>query len=411
MGMIQALKGWTALERHAVTAAYLAWTLDAFDYFVLVFLLTDISKAFGVSRTEVAVATTLTLAFRPLGALLFGRLADRFGRRPVLMLVTALYSVSGFATAFAPSLVAFLVIRGLFGVAMGGVWGIGASLAFETIQPRARGFVSGLLQSGYPTGYLAASLAFGWLYGSGLIDWHGMFIVGLVPGLMLTAYMAFMVKESPVFQTVRTRQLAGLSVLKRNWKLALYAIALMTGFNFFSHGTQDAFPDFLREQHHFDPGTISHIAVIYNIGAVVGGLSFGAISQRLGRAKTMMIAALMAMPVVWLWAFSETATMLALGAFAMQFCVQGAWGVVPTHLNELSPPDARGTFPGTVYQLGNLIASVNLPLQLFITHAMGGDYRFALAAVVVFAACLITLCAWLGPEAHNVAMAREPASA
>ena len=340
--MFDALKGWSRVQKHVVAAAYLGWTLDAFDFFLMIFVIKDVAHEFGAGKSDIAWATALTLALRPLGAFIFGRLADRFGRRPVLMADVALYSLFGFATAFSPNLIVFLIIRALFGIAMGGEWGIGASLTMETVKPEARGLVSGLLQSGYPTGYLLASLVYRNFYD--LLHWRGMFMVGIVPALLIL-YIRRNVPESPGWSREHAKTGTVLNVLRKHWALALYAILLMTAFNFFSHGTQDAYPTFLQVQHNFDAHTTGNIAIIYNIGAILGGWTFGLSSQSLGRRRTIVIASLLAIPVTWLWAYSETAPMLALGAFLMQFFVQGAWGVIPAHLNELSPADARGTFP------------------------------------------------------------------
>ncbi|HEX4370651.1 MAG TPA: MFS transporter [Rhizomicrobium sp.] len=396
------LRGWTPRERHAVIASYLCWALDAFDYFVLVFVLTDVAQAFHAGITAVALALTLTLAFRPLGAFIFGRLADRYGRRPVLMVNVALYSLFGFLTAFSPSLITFLAIRSLFGMAMGGVWGIGASLAFETITREKRGFVSGLMQSGYATGYLAASLVFGFLYA--WLGWRGLFMVGILPAFFLIFYIWSQVSEAPGWNLERARASTTFSVLKTHWRLALFAVVMMTAFNFFSHGTQDLYPTFLQKQHHFDHATVSTIAILYNIAAIMGGLTVGSLSQRFGRKRASVVTALIAVPVAFLWAFSSTAALLALGAILMQFLVQGAWGVVPAHLNEISPAGARGTFPGTVYQLGNLIASVNAVLQTSIAERTGGNYAIALASVAIVSVLVIALFMGLGPQAQDVEM-------
>jgi SHS family lactate transporter-like MFS transporter len=449
MAALDALKGWTPSQRHAVIAAFAGWTLDAFDFFVLTFVTSDLAKTFGVKIPAIALAVTLTLAVRPLGAFLFGRLADNYGRKPVLALNILLYSIFGFATAFAPTLTSFLIIRALFGVAMGGIWGIGASLAFESIPSKARGFVSGLLQSGYPSGYLVASVVFGLVHAS--LGWRAMFMVGLVPGLLLALYIWFSVAESPVWKrpaVVKPAQhllhlvvvaailavmltllttfgrekgllyIVAIAVpllivaavltpfIRQHWKLALYAILLMTGFNFFSHGTQDLYPTFLRVQHHFDDATVTFITVVLNCGAIVGGLFFASLSQSFGRRKTVIMVTLLSLPVIYFWAYAPTAITLAAGAFAMQVFVQGAWGVVPVHLNELSPPNVRGTFAGTVYQLGNLIASVNAVYQAEFAEHQGGNYSLALAVVAGFAALLIATMMFLGPEAKDASMGR-----
>jgi SHS family lactate transporter-like MFS transporter len=404
-----ALKGWTSAQKHVVLASWLGWTLDAFDFFLMVFVIKDVAAAFGVEKSAVAWATTLTLALRPIGAFVFGRLADRFGRRPVLMADVALYSLLGFATAFSPNLIGFLVIRALFGVAMGGEWGIGASLTMESIRPEARGIVSGLLQSGYPTGYLLASIVYRNFYEplgalTGLAPWRSLFLPGVVPALLIL-YIRRHVPESPGWSTEHARTGTVLNVLRRHWKLALYAVLLMTALNLFAHGTQDAYPTFLQVQHGFDVRTTGDIAIIYNIGAILGGWFFGIYSQSIGRRRAIVLAVLLSMPVTYLWAFSQTAVMLALGAFLMQFFVQGAWGVIPAHLNELSPPEARGTFPGTVYQLGNFIASYNLVLQTNIAASMHENYSVALAGVALASAAAVAVLIPLGREAREVDMA------
>jgi SHS family lactate transporter-like MFS transporter len=398
MALLNALKGWTPAQKSVVTASFLGWALDAFDFFLLVFVLKDVASEFAVEKKQVAVAITLTLACRPLGAFIFGRLADRFGRRPVLMLDVGLYSLLGLSTAFAPNLTVFLVIRALFGVAMGGEWGIGASLTMESVKPEARGIVSGLLQSGYPTGYLLASVVYAALYNT--IGWRGMFMVGALPAL-LVLYIRRNVPESPAWNAEQGRT-GIVTVLRKHWRVAVYGILLMTAFNFFSHGTQDIYPTFLQVQHGFDAHKTGTIAIIYNCGAILGGWIFGTWSQASGRRRTIMIAAALSLPVAYLWAYSTTMAGLAVGAFLMQVCVQGAWGVIPAHLNEISPPDARATFPGTIYQLGNLIASSNAVLQTTIAENHGENYAFALASVAVAAAVAIATLAAIGREARDV---------
>jgi MFS transporter, SHS family, lactate transporter len=405
---IGVLSGWTSEQKHVVAASFLGWTLDAFDFFLLVFVLKDIAAEFHVDIADVTIAILLTLAMRPIGAFLFGRAADRWGRRPTLMVNVALYSVLEFASGFAPSLTVLIVLRALYGIAMGGEWGVGASLTMESIPPHARGFVSGLLQSGYPTGYFLASIVYGVLYQ--YIGWRGMFMVGVVPAL-LVLYIRSHVPESPSFDRAAARTGGGtLDVLRSHWRLAIYAICLMTAFNFFSHGTQDIYPTFLEVQRKMSPHVVSLIAVVYNIGAICGGILFGSLSENYGRRRCIVIASLLSLLVIPLWAFSASAVMLAVGAFFMQFMVQGAWGIIPAHLNELSPASARGTFPGVVYQLGNLLASVNATLQAGVAAHLGGDYAIALAAVAGTVAVIIAIMTALGTEARGVAFAKAAAA-
>ena len=395
---IAALSGWTNEQRSVVIASFLGWTLDAFDFFLMVFVLTDIAQEFDTDVKRVTLGILLTLAMRPVGALLFGRAADRWGRRPTLIVDVLLYSLIEFASGFAPSLTVLLVLRALYGIAMGGEWGVGASLAMESIPPHARGFVSGLLQSGYPTGYLLASVVYGLLFP--LIGWRGMFMIGIVPAL-LVLYVRRRVPESPSWSPAR--QDNTVAVLRAHWRLGLYAVVLMTAFNFLSHGTQDLYPTFLEVQRALPPQAVSIVAVIYNIGAILGGLLWGSLSERIGRRRSIVIAALLCLPVLPLWAFSENLVMLALGAFLMQFMVQGAWGVIPVHLNELSPDEARGTFPGFVYQLGNLLASANATIQATIAAQSGNNYALALAIVAGIVAIAIVVLISLGTEAKGIA--------
>lgn len=395
------LFNWSTTQKHVAVASFSSWMLDAFDFFILVFVLSDLANWFHASVSEVSIAIMLTLAVRPIGALLFGRMAEKFGRRPILMLNILFFSIFELLSAWSPSFTAFLTFRVLYGIAMGGIWGVASSLAMETIPDRSRGLMSGIFQAGYPCGYLLASVIFGLFYSA--VGWRGMFLIGALP-IFLLPYIWFKVPESPVWLAARERQesTALLPILRSHWKLCVYLVLLMACFNFFSHGTQDLYPTFLKVQHGFDPHTVSLIAISYNIAAMLGGIFFGSLSERIGRKKAMIIAAFLALPVLPLWAFSTGSFNIGLGAFLMQFMVQGAWGVVPTYLNELVPANARAVLPGFVYQLGNLLASVNATLQARVAEANGGNYGMAMALVAGTVAILICLFVAFGRETRGV---------
>ena len=393
---------WTRKQRNVVIAAYLGWTLDAFDFFLMVFMFKDIAAELHSSMQVVSTAVLLTLGMRPVGAFLFGRLADRFGRKPTLMWNIVAYSLLEMASGFAPTMGTLLVVRALFGIAMGGEWGIASALTMETIPVSMRGAVSGLLQAGYPSGYFLASLAVYLFYDR--LGWRLMFVLGVLPAI-LVFFIRRGIDESPSWREQQALpRVDARTVVRRNVKLTIYAVVLMMAFNFFSHGSQDAYPIFLKVQHHFDTRLTSLLTAIMNIGAICGGPLFGSLSERIGRRPAIMIAALLALPALPFWAFGSTPLILGVGAFLIQLAVQGAWGVVPVHLNELSPSEIRGTFPGFVYQLGNLLAAINLNVQVAIAESHGNDYGLALAVVVGCAALAITLLAAFGPERHGVSM-------
>ena len=390
----------TATAWKTFVASFLGWTLDAYDFFLVIVVVPHLAAGFATSVVNITVAVTLTLAMRPVGALIFGWFADRYGRRVPLMVDIALYSLIELATAFAPNLTVFLILRLIFGVAMGGEWGLGSALAMEALPPKSRGFFSGLLQSGYNVGNLLAGLTLGLLFER--IGWRGMFVVGALPALLIF-YIRAHVPESAVWQAKAHERLvlgraALLDALKRYAPLFVYALLFMSAMNFMSHSIQDAYPTFLAKERGFNPATVGLVSSIGAIGAILGGILFGWLSQRLGRRITIALCAAIAAALVPLWAFSPTLPMLAFGAFAIQFAAQGAWATIPAHLNEIAPPLARGTFPGFVYQIGNLIASPALTIVAWIAtdnfeltagahyaHAMSVVAYWALAAVIVFA--------------------------
>jgi len=389
----------STVQRNTFVACFLGWSLDAFDFFILIFCVSALAAHFHVKVSTIAEAVFWTLAMRPVGAFLFGMMADRVGRRPTLMVNIVAYSFFELASAFAPNLRIFFITRALFGIAMGGEWGVGAALAFETLPVEGRGFFSGLLQEGYVVGYLMAALLYGLVFP--IVGWRGMFVIGAMPAV-LVIYILTQVQESPAWLHGRVSRDAGRHFGKDVWSHAgifAFVVVLMFAFNSFSHGTQDLYPTFLQRNLQFTPKTVSFIAIVYNLGALLGGICFGTWSERIGRRRAIVLAALLAIPVIPLWAYSRTVPMLALGGFLMQFMVQGAWGVVPAHLNELSPPAVRGTLPGFAYQLGNLLSSRNGVIQARLAeNRYAGSFPPVLAWTVVLVAGLVAIVTVSGKE-------------
>jgi MFS transporter, SHS family, lactate transporter len=378
---------------HTLFASFLGWTLDAFDFFILVFVLPAVGRDFHRPISHIAFTITATLALRPVGALIFGWIADRYGRRIPLMIDVIFYSVVEVLSGLAPSYGWFLFFRALYGIGMGGEWGVGASLAMEAVSPRMRGFFSGLLQEGYAVGYLLAAGAFFFVFPH--FGWRAMFFLGGAPAL-LTIYIRTKVPESEAWQRTRPDRKRITGAIRANWKLFVYLCLLMTMMNFVSHGTQDMYPTFLQKTRGFDTRTVATIALIYNVGALLGGLAFGYVSDSWGRRRTMATAVICAGLAIPLWVYPSTLAVLTLGAFVMQFMVQGAWGVIPAHLTELSPPEVRGLFSGLAYQIGVLLASGAAVIEALLAEQFGYAATLAgVAGIVMIAAAVVIL---LGSE-------------
>jgi SHS family lactate transporter-like MFS transporter len=402
-------------QKSSFLAALLGWTMDAFDYFIVVLVYADIAETFGKSKETVAFLTTATLLMRPVGALIFGLWADKIGRRKPLIVDVLFYSTVGFLCAFAPNFTVLIVLRLLYGIGMGGEWGLGAALAMEKIPKERRGFFSGVLQQGYAMGYLLAAVAF-LIISDGLgLSWRWLFALSIIPAL-ISLIIRTRVQESEVWEAAQEH----LAVTKTSvndviftgavLRRFIYLVLLMTAFNWMSHGTQDVYPTFLQATDSGGAGlsesTALTIAIVYNIGAIIGGLTFGGLSERFGRRYTIAFCTLLALPVVPIFAYSSTAGMLVLGSFLMQLLVQGAWGVIPAHLTEMSPDAIRGFYPGVTYQLGNVLAALNLPIQEHLAASHG--YPFALAVTIVPVLVIVAGLVLVGKEAKGVDFGRQP---
>jgi SHS family lactate transporter-like MFS transporter len=389
---------------HAMSAGFLGWTLDAFDFFVVIFLFDTLAAHFHVPKRDIVLSVTATLMMRPVGALLFGMMADRYGRRRPLMVNVIYFAAIEVLCGFAPNFTVFFILRMLFGIGMGGEWGVGASLVMEHAPVRWRGVLSGILQSGYSIGYLLAALAARVVLPNW--GWRAMFWVGGIPAL-LALYIRTKVPESEAWQQHRVaRTIDGPRIAWQHKWLALYMIVLMFLMNCLSHGTQDLYPDFLKHGHGVAPNTVAYITMFYNVGAVVGAIIFGLLSERIGRRYSMLAALAVALLIMPAWAFGSTLAILVIGSFVMQMGVQGAWGIIPVHLNELSPDAVRGLLPGFTYQIGILLASATPTVEFALRDRLG--YAWALAAfeLVVIAALSLTLI--FGIEKRGRSFVREP---
>jgi SHS family lactate transporter-like MFS transporter len=402
-------------QRNSFFAALLGWSMDAFDYFIVVLVYADIAETFGKSKETVAFLTTATLLMRPIGALLFGLWADKVGRRIPLIVDVIFYSTVGFLCAFAPNFTVLLVLRFLYGIGMGGEWGLGAALAMEKIPTQRRGFFSGVLQQGYAVGYLMAAVSFLVISDVLGLSWRWLFALSILPAL-ISLFIRTRVGESEAWKAsqeqlkVTETSIKDIIFTAPVLRRFVYLVILMTAFNWMSHGTQDVYPTFLKATDQGGAGlaesTALTIAIVYNIGAIIGGLTFGALSEKYGRRYTIAFCALLALPVVPIFAYSSSAGMLVLGSFLMQLLVQGAWGVIPAHLTEMSPDAIRGFYPGVTYQLGNVLAALNLPIQEHLAASHG--YPFALTVTIVPVLIVVAGVTLVGKEAKGAEFGKQP---
>ncbi len=394
-----------ANARNALMAGFLGWTIDAFDFFVLVFILSAVARDFGRSIPEIALTITGSLAMRPVGAFVFGLLADRYGRRLLLIANIIFYTLMEVLSGLAPTYAVFLVLRLLYGIGMGGEWGVGASLTMESVPKKWRGIASGLLQEGYAMGNILAAVCYYTVFPRW--GWRPMFFVGALPAL-ITLYFCWKVREPKAWHQSRTDSGTYKRLIFKNWKLFGYLVLLMAMMNFISHGTQDLYPTFLQRQRGYSVDATAIISIISMIGAMLGGIVFGHFSDRIGRRRSMLTAVLLAAVTIPLWIMAPNQALIVVGAFIMQFMVQGAWGVIPAHINELSPGQLRGFFPGFAYQVGVLLASS----ISYVEAVLGEHFTYAssmgvLAAIVLLVGAVVI---WSGPEAKGIAFVRDESS-
>ncbi len=392
----------TAEHSHppAVIAGFSGWLLDAFDFFRVTFCLTAMAHDFHKTVPEISLIITMTMAFRPVGGFLFGFLADRYGRRIPFMINTGVFAISDILTGLAPTYTTLLIVRALFGIVMGGCWGVGASLAMEGAPTSKRGLLSGLLQEGYAAGNVLAAVAYYFLIGP--LGWRPLFYLGSLPAIALVLYIKFRVKESEVWKKeFKSRQPwpEQRREILSHWKLFLYLLAFMTMMMFASHGTQDMYPTFLERQWHFGPQPRAIITAISGIGAIAGGLAFGRLSDHWGRRKAIVLAFVLAAALIPLWAYAPNMILLVLGAFLMQFMVQGAWGVIPAHLAELSPDSVRALLPGFAYQSAGVIAASAPVIEA--VYAQKTSYATAMALLAISVFVLASIMALVGQERHG----------
>src|SRR5437588_2927907 len=386
---------------NAVLAGFLGWTFDAFDFFVLTFVLAPIAAEFGKTIPAMALTITASLATRWIGAIFFGLLADRYGRRIPLIVNILYYSLIEVLSGLAPNYRVFFILRLLYGIGMGGEWGVGASLTMESIPAKWRVLISGLLQEGYALGFLVAAGAYRFVYRHW--GWRPLFFVGGLPAL-LTLFVRAKVKEPEAWHRSRTDWSNYRRAIFANWQRFLYLVVLMAMANFISHGTQDMYPTYLQQQHGFSPRRTSDLTAFSMVGAICGGLAFGYFSDHKGRRRAMVTALLLGCLLIPMWVFAPNLPLIVAGGFLMQFMVQGAWGVIPAHINELSPDALRGFFPGLAYQLGVLIASGSAYFEARMAHFMSYGRTMGFFALIVLLVGAVVV--WFGPEDHRVEFGR-----
>ena len=388
--------------RNAVIAGFLGWTLDSFDFFILTFVIGDVATTFGKSRPDIALTISLALVTRPIGAAIFGLMADRMGRRFPMILNVLLYSVLSAASGLAPNYRIFLILRMLFGIALGGQWGVGASLALESVPAKWRGVVSGIMQGGYAMGNLLAAIAYRTVYP--VFGWRSLFFLGGLPAL-LSLFILAGVSESPVWHEHRTNWKSYTRMALNHWRRFLYLVALMAMVALIAHGTQDMYPTFLQRSRHYTPKQTADITIISMVSAYLGSLFIGQLSERVGRRRALVIAAVCGLLLIPLWIGAPNTVLIIVGVVFMQFFVQGTGGVIPAQMNELTPGALRAFFPGLAYQTGIVCASGITYVEALLGEHFSYGLAMGLLVALIFAASIFVFA--LGPEEKGISFGKN----
>ncbi|KAI9739140.1 MAG: hypothetical protein M1834_007353 [Cirrosporium novae-zelandiae] len=396
--------------------AFFAWTWDAFDFFTVSLTVEDLAESFNRSNTDITWGITLVLMFRSVGSTIFGIAADRWGRKWPFIVNNVLFIILELATGFCNDYSSFLAVRALFGIAMGGLYGNAAATALEDCPDAARGIISGMLQQGYAFGYLLATAFARGLVNTTSHGWKPLFWFGAGPPALIIVFRLCL-PETKAYQDrelvrkqrgniAKTFMVEGKVALKKHWMLLIYLVLLMAGFNFMSHGSQDLYPTMLKSQYSFSANAITVTQVVANLGAMTGGTVIGYCSQIFGRRLSILVMCVIGGALLYSYTFVSTHAIIA-AAFFEQFCVQGAWGVIPIHLMELSPGSFRTFVVGTSYQLGNLVSSASSTIESSIGERFplpynGESERYQYGKVIcIFMGCvyayviILTIC---GPE-------------
>lgn len=403
---IQRVPWWSEVQPEqwrTLLASWAGWVLDAFDFTLVLLVLGDIAKAFGVGLVAMGIVLTGTLIGRLFGGILSGVWADRVGRRTPLMISILAYSLFELLSGFAPTYIVFLIFRFLFGIGMGGEWAAGTSLAMESWPKRSRGIASGFLQGGWPVGYLLATIVYGIVFP--VWGWRALFFIGAAPAL-LVLFIRSRVKESPVWleshrQLQREGRRPGLSLLRLfhrdTMATTLHASAVM-GAMLFSYAAISSFwPTFLSSTLHLSVSDKTLFLILLNLGSLAGYWTAGWISERAGRRPTLVGFALLSACFIPLYVLTTVRTLVMIGGILMGAIGIGLWGVVPAYLTERFPTSIRGVGPSTAFHIGAVLGSFTPTLQALLVRN-GLTLAHSMGVTILAAALILAALVFFGPE-------------